>query len=319
MSRLASHTASLARQASCISVSHSLVMAGARFPACRQTFARLASTKAASRPAKTKVTVAPDAAASSSKKISTKTPTSSTSKGVRSKSDARATPDTAAEPKKATRPASTKTGPSKSRITPTAKPAVAATQPVKPGSAISQGTARLVSQPPVVQMKTKPTSTTPTTAAASPSPVHPAGSPRQARATVPEMDAGLTQPAAQRSGHVMTRPTAVLPGRQTAVPTPTNAPVNAAALSKTAEYKRASRRWTSVIVALPILIVTSYYLFDRCELEANPSRPSCGFLYTGPRLSTNDSMSTVVSGNLPKSLEAYRLGDQQRKEVQTST
>ncbi|KAI1264856.1 hypothetical protein F5Y18DRAFT_69098 [Xylariaceae sp. FL1019] len=31
-------------------------------------------------------------------------------------------------------------------------------------------------------------------------------------------------------------------------------------------YKQAARRWTSTMVALPILIVTSYYLFDRLAL-----------------------------------------------------
>ena len=30
-------------------------------------------------------------------------------------------------------------------------------------------------------------------------------------------------------------------------------------------YKTAARKWVSTIVALPILLVTSYYLFDRCE------------------------------------------------------
>lgn len=29
-------------------------------------------------------------------------------------------------------------------------------------------------------------------------------------------------------------------------------------------YKSAARRWTATIIALPILLVTSYYLFDRC-------------------------------------------------------
>ena len=32
---------------------------------------------------------------------------------------------------------------------------------------------------------------------------------------------------------------------------------------KSPEYKAASRKWTSLMVALPILAVTSYYLFDR--------------------------------------------------------
>lgn len=33
-------------------------------------------------------------------------------------------------------------------------------------------------------------------------------------------------------------------------------------------YKSASRRWTATMIALPILLVTSYYLFDRCEFSS---------------------------------------------------
>ncbi|PTB73903.1 hypothetical protein M440DRAFT_1055037 [Trichoderma longibrachiatum ATCC 18648] len=40
------------------------------------------------------------------------------------------------------------------------------------------------------------------------------------------------------------------------------------------EYKRrydgAARRWVSTIIALPILLVTSYYLFDRLVLGKKP-------------------------------------------------
>lgn len=34
-------------------------------------------------------------------------------------------------------------------------------------------------------------------------------------------------------------------------------------------YKSAARKWTSSIIALPILLVTSYYLFDRCEFGSS--------------------------------------------------
>jgi hypothetical protein len=34
------------------------------------------------------------------------------------------------------------------------------------------------------------------------------------------------------------------------------------------EYKQASRRYVSVMVALPVLLVTSYFLFDRCKLSS---------------------------------------------------
>lgn len=40
-------------------------------------------------------------------------------------------------------------------------------------------------------------------------------------------------------------------------------PVESAEAYK-ARYQSAARRWTGTIIALPILLVTSYYLFDRC-------------------------------------------------------
>jgi multidrug efflux pump subunit AcrB len=39
-----------------------------------------------------------------------------------------------------------------------------------------------------------------------------------------------------------------------------------------ARYKSAARRWVSSVVALPILLVTSYYLFDRCMFSPFPFR-----------------------------------------------
>lgn len=39
------------------------------------------------------------------------------------------------------------------------------------------------------------------------------------------------------------------------------------------DYKRAARKYTSVMVALPILLVTSYFLFDRRELHQLPGPP----------------------------------------------
>lgn len=44
------------------------------------------------------------------------------------------------------------------------------------------------------------------------------------------------------------------------------------------EYKQASRRYVSVMVALPILLVTSYYLFDRCESSPFPVCIACDML-----------------------------------------
>ncbi|ROW16120.1 hypothetical protein VPNG_01986 [Cytospora leucostoma] len=37
------------------------------------------------------------------------------------------------------------------------------------------------------------------------------------------------------------------------------------------EYKKAERSWTNMMVALPILIVTSYFLFERLLMGKNPS------------------------------------------------
>ncbi|KAK0611811.1 hypothetical protein B0T14DRAFT_531076 [Immersiella caudata] len=39
---------------------------------------------------------------------------------------------------------------------------------------------------------------------------------------------------------------------------------------KSPEYKQAARKWTSLMVALPILAVSSYYLFDRLALGNEP-------------------------------------------------
>ncbi|CAK7266529.1 hypothetical protein SEPCBS119000_002075 [Sporothrix epigloea] len=39
----------------------------------------------------------------------------------------------------------------------------------------------------------------------------------------------------------------------------------------TPEYKKATRQWTSLIVAMPILLVTSYFLFDRLALGHMPT------------------------------------------------
>lgn len=46
------------------------------------------------------------------------------------------------------------------------------------------------------------------------------------------------------------------PTTKTAKPVDVNSP----------EYKAASRKWTSLMVGLPFLIVSSYFLYDRREL-----------------------------------------------------
>lgn len=39
------------------------------------------------------------------------------------------------------------------------------------------------------------------------------------------------------------------------------------------EYKQAAWKWTSAMVAMPILLVTSYFLFDRCAYRLPPYHP----------------------------------------------
>ena len=41
-------------------------------------------------------------------------------------------------------------------------------------------------------------------------------------------------------------------------------PVNRTGIENTPEYKTAARKWISAIIAMPIFIVTSYLLFNRC-------------------------------------------------------
>lgn len=37
------------------------------------------------------------------------------------------------------------------------------------------------------------------------------------------------------------------------------------------EYKQAARKWVQAMIALPILLVTSYFLYDRLALGNHPS------------------------------------------------
>ncbi|KAJ5225290.1 hypothetical protein N7468_006515 [Penicillium chermesinum] len=43
-------------------------------------------------------------------------------------------------------------------------------------------------------------------------------------------------------------------------------------IRSTPEYKRAARRWLSVIVATPVLLVTTYMLFDRVYGNKSPKK-----------------------------------------------
>ncbi|KAL5342836.1 hypothetical protein BJX70DRAFT_271464 [Aspergillus crustosus] len=51
-------------------------------------------------------------------------------------------------------------------------------------------------------------------------------------------------------------------------------PSNVQDLRQTKEYKAAARRWISTIVALPILMYTSWVLFERTYGDKKPKRLS---------------------------------------------
>ncbi|KAI2627869.1 hypothetical protein GGS26DRAFT_122019 [Hypomontagnella submonticulosa] len=69
------------------------------------------------------------------------------------------------------------------------------------------------------------------------------------------------QPAAQRT-HLPPRPAA---------------PISKRADPSSPEYRRAARKYTQLMVAMPILLVTSWFLFDRLvmgqEAKSLPKRP----------------------------------------------
>ncbi|KAJ5891621.1 uncharacterized protein N7473_007849 [Penicillium subrubescens] len=55
-------------------------------------------------------------------------------------------------------------------------------------------------------------------------------------------------------------------------PRPAPRPVNPAEIRKTKEYKVAARRWLSTIVALPIVMYTSWILYERVYGNKSPRR-----------------------------------------------
>ncbi|BDD64000.1 hypothetical protein MAP00_008850 [Monascus purpureus] len=60
------------------------------------------------------------------------------------------------------------------------------------------------------------------------------------------------------------------PARDTRTRTRTPLPSRQQDIRQTREYKVASRRWTSTIVALPILLYTSYVLYERAYGNQSP-------------------------------------------------
>ncbi|KAJ5389637.1 uncharacterized protein N7496_000705 [Penicillium cataractarum] len=60
--------------------------------------------------------------------------------------------------------------------------------------------------------------------------------------------------------------------RPSPLPKPAPRPVNPADIRKTKEYKVAARRWLSTIVALPIVMYTSWILYERIYGNKSPRR-----------------------------------------------
>ncbi|KUI54689.1 hypothetical protein VP1G_02083 [Cytospora mali] len=88
--------------------------------------------------------------------------------------------------------------------------------------------------------------------------------------------ASATQAAAATSTTRFTLPlTESSAPRAAAVQTGTSTPMRDGTKLKvdpsSPEYKEAARKWIGTIIALPILVVTSYFLFDRLILGNNPS------------------------------------------------
>lgn len=73
-------------------------------------------------------------------------------------------------------------------------------------------------------------------------------------------------------------------------------------------YKAAARRWTSLMVALPILIVTSYHLYDRREFSGRCSWIAAISRESSP-LSDRHGVLPVLLGHAPKSLPRPRPTD----------
>ena len=74
------------------------------------------------------------------------------------------------------------------------------------------------------------------------------------------------------------RSTPGTPARTDPVTPKSRAPLIPRGKATSREYKSASRKWVACIIALPVFIVTSYHLFDRCMLALGLARrPSFDF------------------------------------------
>ncbi|EFX04740.1 hypothetical protein CMQ_1668 [Grosmannia clavigera kw1407] len=65
-------------------------------------------------------------------------------------------------------------------------------------------------------------------------------------------------------------PPAVASSNRSGGPVEEEPPKKVVAIQDTPEFKEASRKWTSVIVAIPILLVSSYFLFERLVMGHKP-------------------------------------------------
>ncbi|CAI7619300.1 hypothetical protein PENPOL_c001G08654 [Penicillium polonicum] len=62
------------------------------------------------------------------------------------------------------------------------------------------------------------------------------------------------------------------PPRPLQQPAPSRLPKGVDDIRKTKEYKAAARRWTTTIVGLPILMYTSYILYERLYAGKSPKQ-----------------------------------------------
>ena len=70
------------------------------------------------------------------------------------------------------------------------------------------------------------------------------------------------------------RPGPDIPHTTSSIPHRSRAQANPGRRPTSREYKSAARKWAASIIALPIFIVTSYFLFDRCRPLPAPIQPS---------------------------------------------
>lgn len=88
-------------------------------------------------------------------------------------------------------------------------------------------------------------------------------------------DSRFTQPLPQNpSGrsHAPNQQPATTPIRRPTLQRPRTSGMQGS-IQNSPEYKSASRKWVASIIALPIFIVTSYFLFDRCRLPSPGWQP----------------------------------------------